>query len=86
MGMKDSSKPTIVINGLRFTYPGIDGHPPPGSIPLIKDFNLTLNSGDRRLLVGSNGSGKTSILKILGGKQMVEPDIYDSCTWNFGFS
>ncbi|KAG7024037.1 ABC transporter I family member 20 [Cucurbita argyrosperma subsp. argyrosperma] len=67
------SSPTIVIDALRFTYPGIDGHPPPGSKPLIDDFSLTLNAGDRCLLVGSNGAGKTTILKILGGKHMVEP-------------
>ncbi|KAF7817993.1 ABC transporter I family member 20 [Senna tora] len=69
------SNPMIEINDLRFTYPGIDGHPPPGSTPLIQDFSLTLNSGDRCLLVGSNGAGKTTILKILGGKHMVEPDM-----------
>ncbi|CAN1769941.1 ABC transporter I family member 20 [Linum perenne] len=66
-------QPMIEINGLRFTYPGIDGHPPPGSKPLIDDFSLTLNSSERCLLVGSNGAGKTTILKILGGKHMVEP-------------
>ncbi|KAF5737171.1 Non-intrinsic ABC protein 9 [Tripterygium wilfordii] len=69
----EGRKPMIAINGLKFTYPGIDGHPPPGSTPLIDDFSLTLNSGDRCLLVGSNGAGKTTILKILGGKHMVEP-------------
>lgn len=68
-------KPSVEINKLRFTYPGIDGHPPPGSTPLIDDFSLTLYPGDRCLLVGSNGAGKTTILKILGGKHMVEPDM-----------
>ncbi|XP_031251394.1 ABC transporter I family member 20-like [Pistacia vera] len=73
MAVMENSKPTVEINGLKFTYPGIDGHPPPGSTPLIDDFSLTLNAGDRCLLVGSNGAGKTTILKILGGKHMVEP-------------
>lgn len=49
--------PAVQINRLSFTYPGIDGHPPPGSPPLIHDFSLSLNSGDRCLLVGSNGAG-----------------------------
>ncbi|KAJ8439234.1 hypothetical protein Cgig2_030169 [Carnegiea gigantea] len=71
--MADPSNPTVEINGLKFTYPGIDGRPPLGSTPLIRDFSLTLNSGDRCLLVGANGAGKTTILKILGGKHMVEP-------------
>lgn len=67
--------PMVVINKLKFTYPGIDGHPPPGSVPLIEDFSLSLKGGERCLLVGSNGAGKTTILKILGGKHMVEPDM-----------
>ncbi|PRQ42446.1 putative iron-chelate-transporting ATPase [Rosa chinensis] len=75
MGVKQGSEPTIVINRLKFTYPGINGHPPPGAKPLIDDFSLTLNAGDRCLLVGSNGAGKTTILKILGGKHMVDPSM-----------
>uniref|UniRef100_A0A5B7AD99 ABC transporter domain-containing protein n=1 Tax=Davidia involucrata TaxID=16924 RepID=A0A5B7AD99_DAVIN len=75
MAVKENSNPTVEINNLRFTYPGIDGHPPPGSTPLIDYFSLTLNPGDRCLLVGSNGAGKTTILKILGGKHMVDPDM-----------
>nr|GMC49758.1 ABC transporter I family member 20 [Ipomoea batatas] len=75
MAVKEERKPSVEISNLRFTYPGIDGHPPPGSTPLIDDFSLTLFPGDRYLLVGSNGAGKTTILKILGGKHMVEPDM-----------
>ncbi|XP_009587957.1 ABC transporter I family member 20-like [Nicotiana tabacum] len=75
MAVKEDRKPSVEINKLKFTYPGIDGHPPPGSTPLIEDFSLTLYPGDRCLLVGSNGAGKTTILKILGGKHMVEPDM-----------
>lgn len=75
MAVMENSKPTVEINALKFTYPGIDGHPPPGSTPLINDFTLTLNAGDRCLLVGSNGAGKTTILKIIGGKHMVEPEM-----------
>ncbi|XP_030461488.1 ABC transporter I family member 20-like [Syzygium oleosum] len=71
--MEEKMAPTVEINGLCFTYPGIDGHPPPGSKPLIDGFSLALGSGHRCLLVGSNGAGKTTILKILGGKHMVEP-------------
>lgn len=72
MGEKEK---TVEIKNLQFTYPGIDGYPPPGARPLIDDFNLTLNAGDRCLLVGSNGAGKTTILKILGGKHMVGIDM-----------
>ncbi|XP_047342524.1 ABC transporter I family member 20 [Impatiens glandulifera] len=73
MAVNRNSNTTIEINRLSFTYPGIDGHPPPGSTPLIDNFSLSLQAGDRCLLVGSNGAGKTTILKILGGKHLVEP-------------
>ncbi|CAD5181377.1 unnamed protein product [Musa acuminata subsp. malaccensis] len=67
--------PVVEVKNLRFTYPGIDGHPPPGSAPLIDGFSLSLRAGDRCLLVGTNGAGKTTILKILGGKHMVDPEM-----------
>ncbi|XP_078443893.1 non-intrinsic ABC protein 9 [Wolffia australiana] len=67
--------PTLELNELSFTYPGIDGYPPPGSKPLIEGLSLSLHAGDRCLLVGSNGAGKTTILKIIGGKHMVGADM-----------
>ncbi|KAI5074579.1 hypothetical protein GOP47_0010540 [Adiantum capillus-veneris] len=66
---------TVETKELSFTYPGIDGYPPPHAPPLIRSFSLTLRSGDRCLLVGANGAGKTTILKLLGGKHMVEPEM-----------
>lgn len=50
-------QPTVQVTNLKFTYPGIDGHPPPGAKPLIEDFSIALFPGDRCLLVGSNGAG-----------------------------
>ena len=52
---------TVAIRGLAFTYPGIDGQPPPGAKPLIQDLSLTLRAGDRCLLVGANGAGELSV-------------------------
>lgn len=34
---------------------------------LFKDFNLTINTGDFVSIVGSNGSGKTTMLNIISG-------------------
>lgn len=53
----DKSQPTVHVTNLKFTYPGIDGHPPPGAKPLIDEFSLSLFAGQRCLLVGSNGAG-----------------------------
>ncbi|MDY0221790.1 MAG: ABC-F family ATP-binding cassette domain-containing protein [Desulfobacterium sp.] len=37
-------------------------------VPLIEDFNLTVTPGDRIAIVGKNGKGKTTLLKILARK------------------
>ncbi len=55
---------TVQVTKLQFTYPGIDGAPPPGAKPLIQDFSLTLHAGDRCLLVGANGAGTVVHLKF----------------------
>jgi ABC-type multidrug transport system fused ATPase/permease subunit len=55
---------TVQINHLKFTYPGIDGAPPPGAKPLIQDFNLTLRAGHRCLLVGANGAGSSLFVSL----------------------
>ncbi|MBU4052934.1 MAG: ATP-binding cassette domain-containing protein [Proteobacteria bacterium] len=35
--------------------------------PLIRDFNLSVKTGDRICIIGKNGKGKTTLLKILAG-------------------
>lgn len=39
---------------------------------LFKELNLKINSGERTCLVGANGSGKSSLLKIIAGE--IEPE------------
>ncbi len=35
--------------------------------PLIENFNITIRSGDRICVVGKNGKGKTTLLRLLAG-------------------
>lgn len=35
--------------------------------PIVKDFNLTIGSEDRICVIGKNGKGKTTLLKLLSG-------------------
>jgi ATP-binding cassette subfamily F protein 3 len=39
---------------------------------LFRDFNLRINSGDKISLVGANGTGKSSFLKIISGQIVPE--------------
>ncbi|KAH9318686.1 hypothetical protein KI387_020455, partial [Taxus chinensis] len=75
MGDNNNNDVTLEIKKLSFTYPGIDGQAPSGAKPLIQDFSLSLRAGDRCLLVGANGAGKSTILRLIGGKHMVEVDM-----------
>ena len=53
----------------------IDKYYNPGSVNemcLFQDFNLTIEDGEFVSVVGSNGSGKTSMLNIICGSIPVE--------------
>ncbi|MBV8939279.1 MAG: ABC-F family ATP-binding cassette domain-containing protein [Alphaproteobacteria bacterium] len=43
-----------------------------GEIPILKDFNLRIVRGDRIGILGKNGSGKSTFIKLLVGE--IEPD------------
>jgi ATP-binding cassette subfamily B protein len=49
----------IIFQNLSFSYGG------PSSMPVLKNINLVLSEGKVTALVGSSGSGKTTILKLL---------------------
>ena len=56
-----------------------------GHVPLLDAVELTLDSGDRVALIGRNGTGKSSLLKVLSGVAMPDdgqvwrrPD----CSWH----
>ncbi|KXZ50598.1 hypothetical protein GPECTOR_15g281 [Gonium pectorale] len=69
-----STPAALEVRHLNFAYPGLDGRPIPGVPPLLRDLCFTLPAGSTCLLLGANGAGKTTFLKILGGKHMIAED------------
>lgn len=57
-GVKILNAGRIDIKDLSFTYPG-------ASVPSLEHINLSFYSGEKTALVGSSGSGKSTIAKIL---------------------
>lgn len=55
--------PETIRDGFRFEHVGF--HYPGSNRPILEDFNLHLAPGDRVALVGENGQGKTTIIKLL---------------------
>merc|ERR1712098_965244 len=52
-----SGKQVIVVEHASFAHPGGES--------LIRDFSMVLQRGDRIGLLGANGTGKTTLLKLL---------------------
>jgi ABC-type multidrug transport system fused ATPase/permease subunit len=50
--------PEIVFEKVTFAYPG-------SSKPVLKDFSLKIEPGDKLAIVGINGAGKTTFVKLL---------------------
>ena len=48
----------IELRGVNFAYPGVRE-------PVLRGINLKVNSGETIALVGANGAGKTTIVKLL---------------------
>ncbi|KAK9761910.1 CCR4-NOT regulatory complex component [Basidiobolus ranarum] len=61
-----TGSPTIQVTNLNFDF---------GGPAILKELNLSLNSGSRCLLVGANGAGKSTLLRILSGKRLVHSEV-----------
>ena len=55
--------PIIALRGVSLGY---------GANPLFEDVELQLLPGERATLVGRNGCGKTTIMKLMAG--VIQPD------------
>ena len=64
MGSESMDQPAIDIAGLSFSYNGR---------PVLRDVDLTIASGDLVCMVGPNGGGKTTLLKLMLG--LLRPDV-----------
>lgn len=51
---------TIAFQNVSFTYPGTDR-------PILKDLSFLIKAGEKYAIVGENGAGKTTIIKLLTG-------------------
>ncbi len=51
----------VEVDGLTFAYPGSERK-------IFKDFTCTINAGDRVAVIGENGVGKSTLMKLLMGE------------------
>lgn len=56
----------IDVKDLTFGYVGRE--------PVLRHLNMQLTNGARCLLIGANGAGKSTILRILSGRHLTKPD------------
>ncbi|CAM9816632.1 unnamed protein product, partial [Chrysoparadoxa australica] len=67
--LAEQEQPAVLCTDLSFTYDSRYV-----TQPALRSFNLNLPKGSRCLLIGANGSGKSTILRVLGGRHMAKPD------------
>jgi CCR4-NOT complex subunit CAF16 len=56
----------IEIRDLTFTYPG-------ATAPVFERFSLAVPAGARCLLLGANGVGKSTLLRLVAGRHLIDP-------------
>jgi CCR4-NOT complex subunit CAF16 len=59
--------PAIDVRHLSFCYPG-------AAAPVFTDLSLAIPAAARCLLLGANGVGKSTLLRLIGGRHLIAPD------------
>jgi CCR4-NOT complex subunit CAF16 len=68
-GSGDSSADAAIeVRGLTFSYPQAPA-------PVFADLSLTVPAGARCLLLGANGVGKSTLLRLVAGRHLIAPDV-----------
>ena len=62
--LSGSTAPAVAVNDLTFTYPG-------ARTPVFQGISLALLPGARCLLLGANGTGKSTLLRLIAGRHMI---------------
>jgi ATP-binding cassette subfamily F protein uup len=55
--------PLLTLDGVSLAF---------GHLPLFEDANLRIDPGERICLIGRNGTGKSSLLKVVSGEQQAD--------------
>ena len=66
--MLDDARPAIDVRGLTFRYPRTDA-------PVFVELSLAVPRAARCLLLGANGVGKSTLLRLVAGRHMIAPDV-----------
>ncbi|HET6147721.1 MAG TPA: AAA family ATPase [Polyangia bacterium] len=61
-------RPAIEIRGLTFSYPGAQA-------PVFRDLSLAVPRAARCLLLGANGVGKSTLLRLIAGRHLIRPEV-----------
>ena len=51
----------VTVERLNFTYPGTD-------VPVLNNLNFNIEAGERVAIIGPNGIGKTTLMRLLAGE------------------
>jgi len=65
---EDAAPAAIEVRGLTFRYAGAPR-------PVFSGIDLTVRAGARCLLLGANGVGKSTLLRLIAGRHMIAPDV-----------